>query len=391
MVQNPSTRLLVVIVLLITVVVACEPAGEHPPPDATAEQQAIQTSTPVASPPLAGGASPTPAGIVASPAPAGEVLTPDNATQITELAAWKVPGWWVGDLAFLPGGDELVVMYGQYNDSTVVLMSMTDGSIRPLEHQGNPIIVSSMALAPGGNLLATGTRGPIVQVWSIPDGERLHTLDVPRMFAQVAFAPDGRTLATSGTEDSVLVWDAVEGTLLRTIEGLAGKAGRGVTLAFSPDGQHLAIGLENATVQVWNVSDGRLVHTLSGGHKRQPYATPNVAFSPDGRLLVSASSYSKTAPSNTVFWQTSDGTMLHNVQSGGRDIAFSPDGQLLAGARIGGEIWVRRGDDGEMLHTWIGHFPGRSSPWAYCVAFSPDGTRLASGGSDGMVRVWGIR
>jgi WD40 repeat protein len=320
-----------------------------------------------------------------------DVLTPDNATRITELAAWKVTGWWVDDLAFLPGGDELVVMYGQDNGSTIALMSMTDGSIRPLEHQGNPIIVSSMALAPGGNLLATGTRGPIVQVWSIPDGELLHTLDVPRMFAQVAFAPDGRTLATSGTEDSVLVWDAVEGTLLRTIEGLAGKAGRGVTLAFSPDGQHLAIGLENATVQVWNVSDGRLVHTLSGGHKREPYAWPNVAFSPDGRLLVSASSYSKTAYSNTVFWQTSDGTMLRNVQSGGKDIAFSPDGQLLAGARIGGRIWVRRVSDGATRYARVGHFPGRSTPWANCVAFSPDGTRLASGGGDGMVRVWGIR
>ncbi len=66
-------------------------------------------------------------------------------------------------------------------------------------------------------------------------------------------------------------------------------------------------------------------------------------------------------------------------------VAFSPDGTLVASASRDRTVKLWEPATGKCLKTFQGHLG-----WAECVAFSPDGKRLASASMDGTVRVWDV-
>jgi sugar lactone lactonase YvrE len=157
-------------------------------------------------------------------------------------------------------------------------------------------------------------------------------------------------------------------------------------VAFSPDGRLLATASTDKTARLWDPATGHCLHTLTG-HTSTLSA---VAFSPDGRLLATAST-DKTAR----LWDPATGHCLHTLTGHTgwvQSVAFSPDGRLLATADTGGERWwwaagkyVRLWDPatGHCLHTLTGRYDT-----VFGVAFSPDGRLLATAGSDKTARLW---
>ncbi|WP_245936104.1 nSTAND1 domain-containing NTPase, partial [Streptomyces cahuitamycinicus] len=265
---------------------------------------------------------------------------------------------------------------------------------RMLAHEDR---VLSVAFAPDGRTVVSGSADGTVRLWDVstPDRPTLLGEPVPAhdgAVHSVAFAPDGRTLATGGEDDMVRLWDIRGPVGVRPIgPALRGHTDAVTSVAFARGGRLLATGSEDATVRLWQV-DVRTRPVPAGapltGHHEPVNA---VAFAPDGRTLATGSD------DRTVrLWDVGDGKRTGRARPSGREltghraevraVAFAPDGKTLATG--GGDRTVR---------LWDVRDPARAEPYGReltghvdtvtTVAFRPGGT-LASAGYDLTARLW---
>jgi len=211
----------------------------------------------------------------------------------------------------------------------------------------------------------------------------------------VAFSPDGKRLAFArGTwneatkayvADELKVCDAQTGQELLSCKG---HTKRIMSVAFSPDGKRLASA--GGDLKIWDAETGKELHDLKG----HTGGVMTAAFSPDGKLLASASSawqlqqgkWEKVA-SEVKIWDALKGQELFTSKGHLGDIhcvAFSPDGQRLAsGDAANGTVKVWDVPTGQDVLTFVAQATGHVAS----LAFSPDGKRLVSGGYPGA-KVW---
>ena len=113
----------------------------------------------------------------------------------------------------------------------------------------------------------------------------------------------------------------------------------------------------------------------------------SIAFSPDGRSLVSGSD-----DCSVCIWNIRDGSskklpVLPVADDAGYflSVVFSPDGRYIAAGDLGYSLWIWDSRIHEIVANWMGH-----GGWVWCVEFMPDGKGLMSGGRDMTVKYWDV-
>jgi RNA polymerase sigma factor (sigma-70 family) len=219
------------------------------------------------------------------------------------------------------------------------------------------------------------------------------------------FNPDRRTLLTVDHRDGkVRLWDVATGKEQRSFKVLrANEAGMRHHVwhaVLSPDGRTLAVTYQPSgrgffsqrAVRLWDVATGKELHDLTGHFD---YVV--MAFSPDGRTLVTASPALQEFAQkqlqrsfNQVYvWDVETGQRVgplpEGLPAGAVAAAFSPDGRTLATATPDGTMQLWEVGSWRVRTEFRGH-----RDWVTALTFAPDG-RLLSGGLDTTVLAWDVR
>ena len=370
--------------------------------------------------------------------------------------------YYIASVVFSPNGGTLAST--RRNDNTIQLWNVHTG-----EHMhtlfGHTEMVNSIAFSTDGHTLASASSDNTIRLWNVLTGEHKQTMsEHDTDVTSVAFSPDGSTLASAGystillrnvrTEEEkeiyiwpdewiqsiafspcgrtlvsgdyngrVHKWDVHTKAQMQTIEGHTPSVS---SIAFNPQGFMLASGSSQVnTLRLWDTSSDRKNPRLVDGYWGPVTA---LVFSSDGSTIATSSNSSDHAiillkmhisrlnremdryrtgkgsqdesehapdPVGIWLWDVSTGerTLSLGKRSHGAEcMAFSPDGSMLASAQaapgVGREsldylvhVWdVRTGDK---VKTLEGHVADVN-----CVVFSPDSTLLASGSENGTIRLW---
>jgi protein kinase-like protein/WD40 domain-containing protein len=295
----------------------------------------------------------------------------------------------VSGLAFSPDGKSLAVAEGYGNDSTSLWDVATGQSIARLADPAprnvmNPGVYD-VAYSPNGTVLAASDGDGYIYVWDT--ATRKLTDRVPGGGA-IAYSPNGQMLVVTSGHNTNL-WDAAGMQRFNPLSDPTSDSPD--ALAFSPDGDTLAAGNPDGSISLWNVPGKRLITELAvpAAAAFSPASSPvsSIAFSPDGKTLAVGNS-----DGYTYLWNVADEQLTSTLIDPGASsshpsiVAFSPDGTVLASGDGKTYLWNMTTAQPRQIRV----LTDPRGAGVVQLAFSPDGRRLAAGDDNGSVYLWAV-
>jgi eukaryotic-like serine/threonine-protein kinase len=300
-------------------------------------------------------------------------------------------------------------------DREILVFDLDTGQKRMLEGHTDP--VRALELSPDGGMLASvGSFDGLVRIWDIDAGTSVTKKADP---SAMTFSPDARRLAMAITS-KLAILD------LRSDEriDLIGHSDEITSIAFSPDGERVATSDFDRTVRVWDISRPRSLAIAAA----EPGQVPRFAISPDGRAIAIAGLHGGVRIGEVASGRLESDLAIpaeHAVLA----VSFGANGDTLLAAEGDGAVRAYLADpprpadprilcklgitpDLDLTFSADGRFFAASGPYApeasLCdlstglvtklgargeglvryLAFSLDGSRLATAGRDQSIRIW---
>lgn len=262
------------------------------------------------------------------------------------------------------------------------------------QDESGPIEGAAIAYSPDGKRVAYAT-GPATCSESDLNPYAIHILDADTwtpirtlirhqcIVNTLAWSPDSAKLISNGEDSRSFIWDAETGEVITTYQG-SPRHFPSVGGSWRADGQVVAdFSKSSSALGIWSPTTGLPAEFLTQSNDAQ---LASFSWSTSSNLLAVNNSSGLLQ-----FWDTSDTiqTGVSELQASYADMPanvmrWSPNDALIALAN-NSSLTVVSSTSGQIVRSFSGH-----TGTILSVVWSPDASRIASGGTDNTIRVWDV-
>ncbi len=277
----------------------------------------------------------------------------------------------------IPSPDGKLIALGDVDSNVSVWDAITGEPIETLATLKSKI--TDLSFSPDGKNLAVSSDSPIASVWSLGSRTKLFDLKGHKdRINSIAYSHDGKRIVTGSWDGAVKVWDAFSGVQILSFQAHSKSVW---SATFSPDGTKIATSSADNTAKIFDASSGRELITFRG-HSND---VNSITFSSDGKSVLTASD-----DSTVKLWRVDKIDEIDRPAIPARTptvlqtIIQTADMRLRASLNDGNSAVLERLSGGKKTRTIL-----RGSGKKLCaMAFSQDGSRIASCSEDGTIDIW---
>lgn len=225
--------------------------------------------------------------------------------------------------------------------------------------------VNALAMTPSGSLALSGGNDGRAQLWTGVSGKQLTPgrtlIEKGPAVTSAALTGDGQLAVSAQADGGIVLWEAPSGKTVRRLDAHAGPVR---ALAVSPDGKRLASGGDDGIIKVWALPSGECLQTLEGrtAVPMHPTTAPATTAQPASASATSSptSTHAGTQPASAP------------VSLAVRSLAFSSDGSRLASGGMDRAIRIWDASQGALVRVIPLVHADKDKPTAtYALTFAP--------------------